>query len=99
MNSSIQLLVIEDNPAIARALCEGLEREGYRVTWKNNGADGIAFARTQNPQLILLDVRLPDGSGFEVCRALRRYGLRQPILMFTAEREELDKVLPRFCPK
>jgi len=93
MNSAIQLLVIEDDPAIARALREGLEREGYRVTWKNNGADGITFARTQNPQLILLDVRLPDGSGFEVCRALRSHGLRQPILMLTVEREEIDKVL------
>ena len=93
MNPTPHLLVIEDDPAVARSLQDGLQRDGYLVTWKNNGADGIAFARDQNPQLILLDVRLPDGSGFDFCRQMRQLGLRQPILMLTVQRDEIDKVL------
>lgn len=87
------LLVIEDDPAVARALQDGLARDGYTVTWKNTGREGIAFTREQNPQLVILDLRLPDTSGFDVCRELRRLGLRQPILMLTVQRDEIDKVL------
>ncbi len=93
MNSPIQILVIEDDLAVARGLQDGLTREGYGVTWKNQGAEGIAFAREHHPHLILLDVRLPDGSGFDFCRQMRQLGLRQPILMLTVQRDEIDKVL------
>ncbi len=93
MNQPIHLLVIEDDPAVARSLQDGLVRDGYVVTWKNKGSDGITFVRDQNPQLIILDVRLPDGSGFDFCRQMRQLGLRQPILMLTVQREEIDKVL------
>ncbi|MCC6801562.1 MAG: response regulator transcription factor, partial [Anaerolineae bacterium] len=55
--------------------------------------EGIRFARDQNPHLIILDVRLPDGSGFDFCRQMRQLGLRQPILMLTVQRDETDKVL------
>lgn len=55
------ILIIEDDPGIAASLCSGLEREGYKVTWKDKGEDGITFAQTQTPDLIILDVRLPDG--------------------------------------
>ncbi len=78
---------------MAQSLQAGLERDGYRVVWKNSGAAGIAYARDHNPHLIILDVRLPDGSGFDVCRQMRQLGLRQPILMLTVQREEMDKVL------
>lgn len=93
VKSSIHILVIEDDPAVARSLQDGLEREGYRVTWKASGAEGIDHARSQNPDLIILDVRLPDGSGFDVCRQVRQLGLRQPVLMLTVQRDEMDKVL------
>ncbi|MEW5720577.1 MAG: response regulator transcription factor [Chloroflexota bacterium] len=93
MTQPSHLLVIEDDPAIARSLQDGLVRDGYTVTWKNNGADGIAFAREHNPQLIILDVRLPDGSGLDFCRQMRARGIRQPILMLTVQRDEIDKVL------
>jgi len=91
--ANAHLLVIEDDPAVARALQDGLARDHYTVTWKNTGKEGIAFAREHNPQLIVLDLRLPDGSGLDVCREIRRLGLRQPILMLTVQREEIDKVL------
>lgn len=93
MNTLTHLLVVEDDPAIARSLRDGLEREGYRVTTAATGAGGIASAQEHNPQLIILDVRLPDMLGFDVCRRLRELGLRQPIVMLTARQEEMDKVL------
>lgn len=91
---STNILLIEDDPAVARSLQDGLRRDGgYPVTWKATGAEGIRYAREQNPHLIILDVRLPDGSGFDFCRQLRQLGLRQPILMLTVQRDETDKVL------
>ena len=88
-----RLLLIEDDPAIAKSVTDSLEREGYAVAWRNNGASGIEYAEQAQPQLIVLDVRLPDGSGFDVCRELRRRKFRQPILMLTVRNDEVDKVL------
>jgi len=93
MSEPTHILLIEDDPAVAQSLRTGLEREGYTVAWKASGQAGLAHARTQNPHLIILDLRLPDGSGLDVCRQMRRLGLRQPILMLTVQRDELDKVL------
>ena len=93
MSQPTHILVIEDDPSVARGLCAGLEREGYAVTWKANGDEGTSFARDHKPHLIILDVRLPDGSGFDVCRGMRRLGLRQPIMMLTVQRDEVDKIL------
>ena len=88
-----RILAVEDDPAVAQSLKAGLERDGYAVMWKANGSEAIAYARFQQPDLILLDIRLPDLSGFEVCRELRRLGLRQPIIMLTVRGDETDKVL------
>jgi DNA-binding response OmpR family regulator len=87
------VLVIEDDPAVAEGLVEGIGNEGYEVHWEATGADGVAWARDETPSLIVLDVRLPDGSGFDFCRQMRQLGLRQPILMLTVQSDELDKVL------
>jgi DNA-binding response OmpR family regulator len=87
------ILVIEDDPAVAEALVEGIGDEGYDVHWEASGGAGVAYARDRSPQLIVLDVRLPDGSGFDFCRQMRQLGLRQPILMLTVQADELDKVL------
>ncbi|MBZ0287273.1 MAG: response regulator transcription factor [Anaerolineae bacterium] len=93
MYQTTSILIIEDDPAVARGLDAGLVRDGYQVTWKDTGAAGVQFARDCNPHLIVLDVRLPDGSGFDFCRQMRQMGLTQPILMLTVQREEMDKVL------
>jgi DNA-binding response OmpR family regulator len=87
------ILLIEDDPAVARSLQDGLERDGYAVIWKASGQEGIQAACEQGAHLIILDVRLPDGSGFDVCRQMRQLGLRQPILMLTVQQDEMDKVL------
>ena len=93
MNSPVHILLIEDDSAVAQSLVAGLERENYMVTWKDMGAQGVDFARADHPHLIILDVRLPDGSGFDFCRQIRQAGLRQPILILTAQHDEMDKVL------
>jgi DNA-binding response OmpR family regulator len=88
-----RVLLVEDEPAVARGLEYGLEREGYEVLWASTGEEALRLARSQNPALILLDIRLPDISGFEVLRQLRADHLRQPILVLTARDEPTDKVL------
>ena len=87
------ILVIEDDPAVGRVLQESLKRDGYQVTWQTMGSAGVAFARDHNPHLVILDVRLPDGSGFDFCRQMRNLGLRQPILILTVYSDDVDKVL------
>ncbi len=88
-----QILLIEDDPAVATSLRTGLEREGYRVIWCTEGTAGVQYAREHSPHLVILDVRLPDGSGLDYCRQMRQAALRQPILILTVQREEMDKVL------
>ena len=87
------LLVIEDDPAVARSLSYGLALEGYRVTCKASGWEGVAFAQQAQPHLIILDVRLPDGSGFDFCRQMRQNDVRQPIIILTVQGHEIDKIL------
>lgn len=88
-----RILIVEDERAVARGLEYGLTREGFSVLKADNGQRALQVARSEDPHLILLDIRLPDISGFDVCRQLRAEGKRQPILMLTARDEELDKVL------
>lgn len=88
-----QILIIEDDPVVARSLQAGLSREGFVVVWRSTGADGVEYAQKAVPQLVLLDIRLPDGSGFDFCRQMRELGLRQPVIMLTARYDEMDKVL------
>lgn len=92
-NQAKHILVVEDDPAVGRSLQDGLTREGYTVTWKKTGGEGLSSAQTAQLHLIILDVRLPDGSGFDVCRRMRQAGVHQPILILTVQSEELDKVL------
>lgn len=89
----IHILMIEDDPAVANSLQEGLQREGYHVIWKLDGQSGVDYARENNPHLIILDIRLPDGSGFDYCKQMRLLKLRQPILMLTASHDEVDKII------
>ncbi len=88
-----RILIVEDERAVARGLEYGLRAEGFDVLWANTGQSALALARSEAPHLILLDIRLPDINGFDVCRQLRSEGRRQPILMLTARDEEVDKVL------
>ncbi len=87
------ILIVEDERAVARGLQYGLEKEGFIVHWANTGQKALEMFQAHHPQLILLDIRLPDINGFDICRQLRRQGARLPILMLTARDEAIDKVL------
>jgi DNA-binding response OmpR family regulator len=87
------ILIVEDERAVARGLEYGLKSEGYHVIWVDNGEKALSAVQHHDPQLVLLDIRLPDISGFDVCKKLRMEGKRMPILMLTARDEEVDKVL------
>ena len=76
------ILIVEDERPMARSLEYGLQAEGFTVLWAGTGQRALDLVRSQSPHLILLDIRLPDLSGFDVCRQLRAEGKRQPILMF-----------------
>ena len=88
-----RILVVEDEAALRMSLQDRLESEGYRVELAATGDEGLAQARAEAFDLILLDVMLPGKSGFDVCRDLRREGLGVPILMLTARGELVDRVL------
>jgi DNA-binding response OmpR family regulator len=87
------LLIVEDDSSVARGLEYGLKAEGYTVLIASNGGKALQLAHGGKPHLVLLDIRLPDMSGFDVCRTLREEGMSLPILMVTARDEEVDKVL------
>ncbi|MEY2610381.1 MAG: two-component response regulator MtrA [Actinomycetota bacterium] len=85
------LLFIEDDDQIRLALRLALEDEGYEVREAGDGASGLAAFHAKEPDLVLLDLRLPDISGFEVCRAIRAMSI-VPIVMVTAETDTADMV-------
>jgi DNA-binding response OmpR family regulator len=86
------VLLIEDDEGIAEPLIFGLQNEGLAVLHAANGAQGLALARSAQPDVILLDVMLPDVDGFTVCRTVRRESTA-PILMLTARGQEMDRVM------
>jgi DNA-binding response OmpR family regulator len=88
-----RILIVEDERALARGLEYGLSKEGFEVLWAETGRQALALTRDRNPKLILLDIRLPDMSGFDVLRQLRAEGRRQPVIALTALDEQVDKVL------
>ncbi|MCF8565678.1 response regulator YycF [Alicyclobacillus tolerans] len=86
------ILVVEDEEPIANILKFTFEREGYTVVTAFDGLEAIEAARRNSPNLILLDVMLPEKDGFEVCREIRTFST-VPIIMLTARDSEVDKVL------
>lgn len=86
------ILVADDDEMIVDALRYQLEQEGYTVLTAHDGGEALRMARSQNPDLVLLDVMMPVLQGWDVCRQLRQEST-VPILMLTARGEELDRVL------
>jgi DNA-binding response OmpR family regulator len=86
------ILVVDDEPHIVMGLRDALEFEGFRVIAAVNGREGIALARTESPDAIILDLMLPDLNGYAVCEEVRRINALVPILMLTARSQETDKV-------
>ena len=88
-----RILIVEDEPIIAGALQDDLSLEGYDVTVIGDGAAGARYAIEHPVDLIVLDIMLPSRDGVDVCRDLRRAGLKTPILMLTARVQEAEKIL------
>lgn len=90
---SKKILIVEDEKNIVDILSFNLSREGYETVRAYDGQSGLEKARSENPDLILLDLMLPRMNGFDVCRAVRERDRFTPIIMLTAREEESDKVL------
>ena len=87
-----RILIIEDEPAIADALVYALGTEGFDVHWCALAGDGMQWLRDNPVDLLVLDVGLPDESGFEVCRRIRQFSA-MPIMFLTARKEEVDRIV------
>ena len=91
MNASPRVLVIDDEAQIRRFLDIGLRAEGYEVLLAANAADGLALAATQSPDLVILDIGLPDREGHDVLAELRQWS-QVPVLMLSVRDAESEKV-------
>jgi DNA-binding response OmpR family regulator len=88
-----RILVVEDEAAIAMGLEDDLRLEGYEVELIADGVSACRRAREGGFDLMVLDVMLPGKDGFDVCREIRRAGIRQPIILLTAKAQEAEKIL------
>ena len=86
------ILVVEDEESITTPLAEALERDGFHAEVAHTVAEGLAKGRTTRPDLVLLDIGLPDGSGLDVCRELRATS-SVPIIILSARGDEADRVV------
>lgn len=87
-----RVLVVEDEPSIRDSVVYALESEGFVVDWAGSGADALSYADDSDYALIVLDVGLPDMSGFDVCRELRHTS-QVPVIFLTARASEVDRVV------
>lgn len=92
MHGPQHILVVEDEPAIADTLIYALKTEGFEPEWCATGRAALAALGTKPFALVVLDVGLPDGSGFDVCKTIRAQS-KVPVLFLTARNTELDRVL------
>jgi two-component system alkaline phosphatase synthesis response regulator PhoP len=90
---SRRLLLVEDEPGLIMTLTDRLLAEGYEVENVTDAPKGLEQASAGNYDAILLDVMLPGGNGFDVCRTLRQRGVQTPILMLTAKGQVVDRVV------
>jgi len=91
--SSLHILVAEDDAHIREGLVDTLESEGYKVTSAADGRKASVLLNKTRFDLVLLDIMMPEKSGYDVCRDIRSKDREMPIIMLTAKGEEIDKVL------
>src|SRR5688572_1324080 len=92
MDELPRILIVEDEPAIADTLIYALKTEGFAPEWCATGRAALAALGTKPFALVILDVGLPDGSGFDVCKTIRTQS-PVPVIFLTARNTELDRVL------
>jgi DNA-binding response OmpR family regulator len=91
MNKQANVLVIEDDPALCELITLYAKKSGYRVSIANNGMTGLDLFYEHSPDLVILDIMLPEMDGWEVCKEIRR-GEKTPIIMLTGKDESRDKL-------
>jgi DNA-binding response OmpR family regulator len=87
------VLVVDDDSLVRKAIRLTCESEGYAVTEVERGNDALGAIEAVRPDIVLLDLMLPDQSGFDICREIRRAGHRMPVVILSAKNEEIDVVL------
>ena len=87
-----RILIVDDEPEMVRGLEDNLRFEGYQTLSATDGRRGLALALSEAPDLLILDVMMPDMSGWDLCQELRAKGLDIPVIMLTARGEEADRV-------
>jgi len=90
---SIKVLIAEDDSSLRQGLIDLLEAEGYGVVATGDGQQALTAFRDEAPDLVILDVMMPELSGYDVCREIRRTDSDTPVIMLTAKGEEIDKVV------
>ena len=90
---NLSILVAEDDPNILTGLIDTLESEGYKVTTATNGKEALRLFEVNKFDLLLLDIMMPEISGYDVCKQIRSNDEDTPIIMLTAKSEEIDKVV------
>lgn len=92
MNDKLTIAIIEDEPMIAENIMYVLELAGFMPKWFATAGEGLAFLRANSVALLVLDVGLPDGDGFELCKTIRKFS-DMPIIFLTARNDEIDRVV------
>ncbi|MDN3611326.1 response regulator [Vibrio ostreicida] len=92
LNKRATVVIIEDEAAIADNLVHVLEMDGYQPKWFSTAGEGLAFLQHNHAALLVLDVGLPDGNGFELCKTIREFS-DLPIIFLTARNDEIDRVV------
>jgi two-component system alkaline phosphatase synthesis response regulator PhoP len=91
--SGQRLLLVEDEPGLVMTLTDRLTAEGYQVETATDASSALGRATSESFDAILLDVMLPGGNGFDICRAIRQRGIATPIIMLTARGQVVDRVV------
>jgi len=99
MGERLRILLVDDEPSIVKMVGKRLEVEGFEVLIATDGQDALTKARTQLPDLIVLDLMLPKLNGYEVCTMLKQDARYQkiPVVLFTAKTQEKDEKLGMEC--
>lgn len=92
-NTVMKVLIIEDDLYIREGLADIIRSEGYECIVADNGSEGLLKYQQHTPQLILLDIMMPDQDGYSVCREIRKNDLDTAIIFISAKSEEIDRVL------
>ena len=93
MSLDITVLIIEDEPGIAETLVYALKTEGFNSVWVQTGNEGLSIISEKKCSFVILDIGLPDISGFELLKIIRTSGSKIPVLCLTARSDEIDRIV------